>query len=727
MSTRKQTTMSLWSIPIVKRSFLVFLPLFVIIIIILLFHLTSEIRAHRLINESNEATSSLLLERVITTDLKSTISDLFVISSHNALIQFLSNGDIIHLNALKKELLSFSREKKIYDQLRVLDETGMEILRVNYNNGNPLIVPDKDLQSKAHRYYFSESFTLGPSQIFISKFDLNIENNLIETPLKPMIRLGIPIFDIDGKKRGIVVINYLGENLIKTFVNYSSLGIGESMLLESEGYWLKGQRQEDEWGFMYPDRNDRKFGNYYPEAWNRIKSAKSGQFRNEAGLFTFRTIYPFAVHLTSLTSALNNKEPINEASKGLEWKIVSHIHQEKLNASTQNSLIKVIPFLLTLTILITIGSWIIAVLTINRSLVNKELSKVIIELKELESIVNRSPVMAFLALIEEGETIEFATNNVKQVLGYSADEFTSGGVAWEDIIHSDDVPRLKDEVTKYLERGILEFDQEYRLQKKSGETRWMTAREKVLLDSDGNPTHIQSIVIDITEKREYEEKLKDYAETQTVLLREINHRVKNNLSAILSLLHKEEDRAEEEGLTSYIEPLRDLDNRIQGLLTVHSMLTSTGWRPLNLTTLCQEIVQTVLLSASNQKSINLDVTSSDISINSNQAHHLALVMNELATNTVKHASIEQESAKVQVAIKEDKKDVILVYRDVGPGFPEDVIAGTYNKTSIGFKLIKGIIEGTMHGKVELNNDGGAVTNIRFENELLDLDEITRFG
>ncbi len=73
--------------------------------------------------------------------------------------------------------------------------TGMEPLRVNFNNGNPVIVPQDQLQNKRGRYYFDEAITLNEGEIFISPFDLNVEHGAIEQPQKPMIRFATPVFD----------------------------------------------------------------------------------------------------------------------------------------------------------------------------------------------------------------------------------------------------------------------------------------------------------------------------------------------------------------------------------------------------------------------------------------------------------------------------------------------------------------------------------------------------
>jgi len=134
------------------------------------------------------------------------------------------------------------------------------------------------------------------------------------------------------------------------------------------------------------------------------------------------------------------------------------------------------------------------------------------QLKRLEAIINRSPVMVFLWPIEDGWPVEFVSENVEKVLGYRAEEFTSGKVSWPGITHPEDVPRLEAEVAKFLEEGVEEFNQEYRLITRSGGVRWMHDQNKVLLDPKGAPTHIQSIVLDITDRKQAEDELKEKLE-----------------------------------------------------------------------------------------------------------------------------------------------------------------------------------------------------------------------
>jgi two-component system sensor kinase FixL len=123
-------------------------------------------------------------------------------------------------------------------------------------------------------------------------------------------------------------------------------------------------------------------------------------------------------------------------------------------------------------------------------------------LQELREIINRSPALVFLWRVAPGQwPVEFVSENVERALGYSAEDFMSGRVSWPGITHPDDVPRLEAEVLAYLAEGRRDWSQEYRLITRSGEIRWFQDQNLVLLGVDGQPARIQSIVLDVTERR----------------------------------------------------------------------------------------------------------------------------------------------------------------------------------------------------------------------------------
>ncbi len=132
-----------------------------------------------------------------------------------------------------------------------------------------------------------------------------------------------------------------------------------------------------------------------------------------------------------------------------------------------------------------------------------EQSETLGRIRHLESIVNRSHAIAFRWRVAEGWPVEFVSENVRQ-LGYTPEDLLSGRVSWPGITHPEDVPRLEREVASHLRDGVDEFSQTYRLRTASGEWRWMEDRNLVIRDSDGRITHIQGIVLDVTERKRAE-------------------------------------------------------------------------------------------------------------------------------------------------------------------------------------------------------------------------------
>jgi PAS domain S-box-containing protein len=155
----------------------------------------------------------------------------------------------------------------------------------------------------------------------------------------------------------------------------------------------------------------------------------------------------------------------------------------------------------------------------------EKLQKTCSKLKNLEHIINGSPAMAFLWPVKEGWPVEFVSENVRNILGYTPEDFMSGKVSWTEITHKDDLRRLEKEITDYIENNVTEFSQEYRLIAKSGKICWMKDQNTILLDAQGAPVHIQSIVFDITESKNADLALKESEEKYHTLVENINEAI----------------------------------------------------------------------------------------------------------------------------------------------------------------------------------------------------------
>lgn len=272
-----------------KSALMLFLPatLLAASLLVMLYHKESEqIRT----DLKRQSLHTLQLQKnKIDSNIAPILADLLFLSEHAHLREMLAS-QVPHRALLENDLALFSRISKMYDQVRILDSTGMELIRINLEGSSSVIVPQEQLQSKGDRYYFKETFALKKGELYVSPLDLNIEHGRIEQPLKPMIRFGTPLFDKTGHKRGIIIFNYLAENLIRKLKDLPADTPGRYMLLNQEGYWLVGGSVDEEWGFMYADGKQKTMGNRYPEAWKVISASDNGQFLTGDGLFTFDTI-----------------------------------------------------------------------------------------------------------------------------------------------------------------------------------------------------------------------------------------------------------------------------------------------------------------------------------------------------------------------------------------------------------------------------------------------------
>lgn len=137
--------------------------------------------------------------------------------------------------------------------------------------------------------------------------------------------------------------------------------------------------------------------------------------------------------------------------------------------------------------------------------------------RSLENAINNSSTMVFLWRAEEFLPTDYASENVSK-LGYSAEDFVLGRISYSDLIHPDDYEIVKDTLAEKCEDDIDNYTQDYRVISKDGKTLWVSQGTFIQRAKDGNATHLQGIVQDITEQKEKEIALKAALEKQAELL-----------------------------------------------------------------------------------------------------------------------------------------------------------------------------------------------------------------
>lgn len=120
----------------------------------------------------------------------------------------------LNLPLLKSLYFNFIRHQDVLDQIRYINNDGLEVIRFNHTPAGLVEVTHENLQDKSSYYYFKDAVQLENGQLAISRLDLNVENNRIQIPIKPTLRISTPVFDSQDKRIGVLVVNFLVQDLL---------------------------------------------------------------------------------------------------------------------------------------------------------------------------------------------------------------------------------------------------------------------------------------------------------------------------------------------------------------------------------------------------------------------------------------------------------------------------------------------------------------------------------
>ena len=274
-----------------KHSIRLFLMILICSSILLLGGLYLLERQRLQIEQSHRrsATLTTLVEArlIFSEQLDNLRANLLVIAAAPDVREMLDDPDTAALARVGEAFINLMRHHPQLDQIRWIDEQGWERLRGQKTPDGPVLLPRADLQDKANRGYVIAGRNLARGEVFVSALDLNIEHGQVERPLKPMIRLVTPVYDGDGQRQGMLVINIRARHLLDVTVGLLEGAWGEPMVLNREGFWLYHRDPALRWGFVLD--HGQGFPAAYPAAWEVIGEQIEGEVSTAHGKFFFTT------------------------------------------------------------------------------------------------------------------------------------------------------------------------------------------------------------------------------------------------------------------------------------------------------------------------------------------------------------------------------------------------------------------------------------------------------
>jgi len=379
---------------VLLNTFKIFIPVLVFVGSVVFIITTLKNDSEKELRLKTEEAGVQLKVEAINEVLTYVIGDLKILASINAFNELWSAPTQENLKQQIAEVFrNISDERKIYDQIRLIDIDGKEIVRVDSYKSGCIAADSQTLQNKKQRPYFTTTINLNKGEVFVSPFDLNIEQDTVEIPFKPVLRISTPVFDQHHKKKGILVLNYKGAALLdRTVTPNNTLTGNQFMLLNSDSYWLKASDPALEWGFMFDDKQNLNFNNAFPDEWHLINSQNSGQFENKNGLFTFETIYPLKNNDPSTVKTIYTADrELNypNSTQNYYWKAVSFIPHSTLHQSSDSRIRLATIVFIALAIFCGLWSYAFAMSVHKRALAENKIRMNEIKLRELNATKDR--------------------------------------------------------------------------------------------------------------------------------------------------------------------------------------------------------------------------------------------------------------------------------------------------------------------------------------------------
>ena len=317
-------------------------------------------------------------------------------------------------------------------------------------------------------------------------------------------------------------------------------------------------------------------------------------------------------------------------------------------------------------------------------------------------------------LVSSDGVILDANSSAARFSGLSTDELIGKNFSDLGIFSEDNLSFAREKFSRALEGETLKPFQ-YRLINKNGEYSWIET-QLVPIKKDGMINSILIIDTDITDRKNATDRLKSSLNEKKILIKEIHHRVKNNMQIITSLLNLQIQHLDGEEIVA-ATVLKESQNRVRSMAMIHEKLyLSKDFTHIRFEDYIKRLLSDLLYSYNtNLDQVKLVVDVEDVNLNMETAVPCGLIISELISNSLKYAFPEEKKGQIKVSLQQVPQDprFILTVADDGVGLPPDL--DLKNITTLGLELVYNLTQ-QIDGEIELDCSQGTKFKIRF-NEL----------
>jgi len=265
-----------------------------------------------------------------------------------------------------------------------------------------------------------------------------------------------------------------------------------------------------------------------------------------------------------------------------------------------------------------------------------------------------------------------------RIFGLDPRRFTATPDNMRELVHPQDWDSLRHMVER-MSKNARTQQTEFRVIRPNGETRWCTGTAAASVDPQGRVVRISGVTIDITDRKEAEER-------QTLLAREVDHRARNALAVIQSIIRLTRAKS----VDDYVGAI---EGRIKALARAHTLLSDSRWEGADLATLAAEEL------APYRTGDKVGMSGPDVSLEPSTAQGLALALHELATNAAKHGALSSIHGRLSLTWQLRPDALVLEWNESG-GPP----IAPPTARSFGLRVIRASIEQQLSGEATFDWD-----------------------
>ncbi len=326
----------------------------------------------------------------------------------------------------------------------------------------------------------------------------------------------------------------------------------------------------------------------------------------------------------------------------------------------------------------------------------------------VRSILGNLPGMVYRCFNDPEWRIEFVSDGAFTLTGYYPHELAvNAGIAFSTLIHPEDRSYVLKGIRDAVSRGE-QWELEYRIVSRDYVTKWVYERGQVVEREQGDVKFIEGYITDITRYKQAEGAMQDLLSDRDLMLKEVHHRIKNNMNTIYGLLALQTATISE---PAAVAAIKDAASRVNSMMLLYDKLyRSHNVAALSVKAYISSLADEIIDNFPNSKSVTVQKEIEDFTIDVKHLQPLGIIINELLTNIMKYAFPANEKGVIKISIFNNSGAVTVIIKDNGAGIPESVDFN--NSRGFGLMLVQ-LLAKQLKGDVSIERGDGTSVIFNF--------------